>query len=261
MWVFPLRKIFSLKVLISFFLLLPISNSPIYSQDVSNMIKEAVRLENLPDEKAALEKFKEVFKLQPDNIFALNKCSELCSRIGKRETSEKMRSIYFQNARNYAAAALRIQPENAEANCVMAIALGSIALSAGSREKVNAAKEIKKYVDLSLHADSSNYKAWHVLGRWHFELSNLNVFERAAVKVLFGGLPNSTVTESIQAFEKAGKIKNFASNYFELAKAYKKNDQKDKAIACIHTLLSLPNLTEDDEGLKKMGRILLTRWQ
>lgn len=260
MWAFLLRKNFS-PTAFTVLLLLFTGILPVYSQGISTIIKEAVTLENIPNEKAALEKFKEAFKLQPTNIYVLNKCSELCSRIGKREPSEKIRSTYFQNAKNYANAALRLQPANSEANCVMAIALGSIALDGSSREKVNAAKEIKKFADLSLKKDSLNYKAWHVLGRWHYELSSMNMFERAAVKILFGGLPHSTYYESIQAFEKAGSIKGFAANYFELARAYKKDNQREKAIAALYSLLSLPAHTEDDEELKNMGRKLLSQWR
>jgi tetratricopeptide (TPR) repeat protein len=231
------------------------------NEDVAPVIKEASRLETSLNEKAALEKFKEALKLQPSNIFVLNKCSELCSRIGKREPNIKTRSAYFQYAKNYAAAALQINPGNADANCAMAIVLGSIALRGSSKEKVDAAKEIKKYVDLALKNDPLNYKAWHVLGRWHFELSDLNIIERAAVKILFGGLPHSTVHDAVKAFEKAGSIKAFAANYIELARAYKKNNQQDKAIASINTLLHLPDQTEDDEAYKSEGRKLLTEWQ
>ncbi len=245
----------------SFILLLLFIIATVSAQDAAAVIKEAARLENTLNEKAALEKYKEALKLHPSNITALNKCSELCSRIGKRNPDSKIRTSYYQYAKNYAAAALKINPNNADANCAMAIILGSIALTGSSKEKVTAAKEIKKYVDIALKNDPLNYKAWHVLGRWHFELSDLNVFERAAVKIMFGGLPHSTVPESIRAFEKAGSIKSFAANYMELAKAYKKNNQQDKAIAAINALLNFPNQTEDDEALKTMGKILLKQWQ
>jgi len=244
-----------------FILLLLFISITVSAQDAAALIKEAARLETSLNEKAALEKYKEVLKLQPANITALNKCSELCSRIGKRNPDSKTRMIYYQYAKNYAGAALKINPNNADANCAMAIVLGSIALTGSSKEKVTAAKEIKKYVDVALKNDPLNYKAWHVLGRWHFELSDLNVFERAAVKIMFGGLPHSTIPESIRAFEKAASIKSFAANYMELAKAYKKNNQREKAIAAINTLLQLPDQTEDDETLKKEGRILLKHWQ
>ncbi|MEN9568802.1 MAG: hypothetical protein RL172_33 [Bacteroidota bacterium] len=231
------------------------------AQDAAALLKEAHRLEVLMNEKAAFEKIKEALKLQPGNINALNKSSELCSRIGKREATPEKREAYYTAAKNYAAAALRLSPNNAEAHCVMAIALGRTSLNHSGKEKINAAKEIKKHVDQALALDPLNYKAWHVLGRWHYELSNLNMFERAAVRLLFGSLPASSFAESVKAFEKAGGIsKNFILNYYEMAKAYKKNSQKQHAIAALRTLQQLPNQTEDDEQIKAEARQLLNDW-
>ena len=47
----------------------------------------------------------------------------------------------------------------------------------------------------------------------------------------------------------------------ELAKAYKKNDQDDKAIASINKMLSMPNNTEDDAVIKEEGKKLLKQLQ
>ncbi|MFT3681101.1 MAG: hypothetical protein QM791_12555 [Ferruginibacter sp.] len=232
------------------------------AQDINALLKEAARLETLPNEKASLEKFKEVLKLQPTNLLALTKCSELCSRIGKREASEKSAENYYLTAKNYATAALKINPANSDANCVMAIALGRIALSKSGKEKLNSAKEIKRYTDAALKYDPANFKAWHVLGKWHYELSTLNFFERTIVKVVFGGLPPASLKESIAAFEKAKNLSaGFLLNYLEMSKAYKENDQNDKAIAALTTLLQLPSQTEDDPIIKKEGRKLLEEWQ
>ena len=41
------------------------------AQDVSALIKEADRLEAVPDEMAAFNKFKEVLKIKPTNLHAL----------------------------------------------------------------------------------------------------------------------------------------------------------------------------------------------
>ena len=160
----------------------------INGQDVAALIKEGNRLEAVPDEKGAFHKFKEVLKLNATNIYSLNKCSELCSRIGQRETvNTKLRGEYYQAAKIYAQTALKIDPKNSEANCVMAIALGRSSLSKSGREKIENAKEVKRYVDAAIAGDASNFKAWHVLGRWQYEISNLNGLERSLVKILYGG--------------------------------------------------------------------------
>lgn len=232
------------------------------AQDLSSIIKEAQRLEAIPNESAALAKFQEAVKIQPSNILALTKCSELCSRIGKRQPDKKAMEDYYEAARTYAGIALKVDPNNSEANCVMAIALGRTSMSKSGKEKISSAREIRKHVDLAIKNDPNNFKAWHVLGRWHYEISNLNFLEKAAVKVLYGGLPASSIKESIRAFEKANSITNgFILNYYEMARAYKRNNQKDKAIATLNTMLTLPNQTEDDPVIKEDGRKLLKELQ
>ena len=231
------------------------------AQDVGALIKEANRLEAMPDEKAALAKCREILKLNPRNIFALNKASELCSRIGKRQKSEKVAEDYYSAAKTYAGIALKVDPNNSESNCVMAIALGRSSLNKSGKEKIISAKDMRKYIDLATKNDPKNFKAWHVLGRWHYEISNLNALERTAVKLLYGGLPPASLKESLLAFERSQYITDgFILNYFEMARAYKKSDQHAKAIATLRKMLTVPNQTEDDPIIKEDGRKLLREW-
>ena len=234
-----------------------------HTQDIASLLKEGSRLEAIPDEKAAFHKFKEVLKLSATNMTALNKCSELCSRIGQRETSNsKLRSDYYKAAKIYAETALKVDPKNSEANCVMAIALGRSSLSKSGREKIENAKEIKKYVDAAIAGDPKNFKAWHVLGRWQYEISNLNGLERGLVKLLYGALPPATLKQSIASFEKAHALRpEFILNYYEMAKAYQDNDNKAKAISYLQFLITLPNQTEDDPAIKNRARALIKELQ
>lgn len=193
----------------------------------------------------------------------MNKCSELCSRIGQREIKNtKLRDDYYLAAKIYAETALKIDPKNSESNCVMAIALGRSSMSKSGKEKIINAREVKKYVDAAIANDQQNFKAWHVLGRWQYEISNLNSLERSLVKVLYGGLPPATIKQSIVAFEKARVLRpEFILNYFEMAKAYKDNNNKNKAIAYLQLMLTLPDQTEDDPYIKQKGKALLKDWQ
>lgn len=230
-----------------------------FAQDISALLKEGDRLEHVPDEKASFRKFKEVLKINATNSYALNKCSELCSRIGQRETvNTKLRGEYYLAAKIYAETSLKVDPNNSEANCVMAIALGRSSLSKSGKEKILNAREIKKYVDLAIANDPQNFKAWHVLGRWQFEISNLNGLERSLVKLLYGGLPPATLKQSIYAFEKARSLRpEFLLNYFEMAKAYEDNNNIPKAITYIRLMLTLPIQTEDDPQIKEKGKAML----
>jgi len=190
------------------------------AQPVVTLITEAQRLEAAMQEKAALAKYKEVLRIQPQHVEVLSICSELCSRIGNREKTKTSRQQYYEAASNYATQALRLLPLDAGANTSMAIAQGRISLEKSGRDKVQAARDIRKYVDVALRSDPRNHKAWHVLGRWHYEISNLNFIERAAIKVLFGGIPKASIGEAIHAYEQARLFsRGFLLNELELAKA------------------------------------------
>lgn len=228
------------------------------AQDINALIAEADRLEALPDENAAFEKFKEVLKLKSTNLHALSKCSELCSRIGKRKTAAKLRDSYYDAAKIYAQTALKIDSLNYEASCSMAIALGRSTMSKSGKAKMLNAREIRKYVDISIKSNPKYFLSWHVLGRWHFEISSLNFIERTAVNIFYGGLPSSSFKESIEAFERSEALTpGFVLNHFEMAKAYYKSGDRKKAISILENMLTLPNHTEDDADIKEDGKKLL----
>jgi tetratricopeptide (TPR) repeat protein len=237
-------------------------NFHIKAQDVNIYIKEAERLEVVPDEKAAFNKFKEALKFSPQNINVLIKCSELCSRIGNREANPKNRDAYYNAALLYGKKALAINPGNDEANVALAMAIGRSVLVKSGNEKISAVKDIRRYAENALKINPQNFKAWHVLGKWHYEVSNLNFVEKAAIKVMYGGLPDASFKKAILAYEKVKLLKpSFMLNYLELAKAYKKNDERQMAIAQLKYLVKLPLQTEDDPRIKSEAQNLIKTWE
>ncbi|HMC99087.1 MAG TPA: hypothetical protein VKH37_03010, partial [Ferruginibacter sp.] len=105
-------------------------------QDVETIVKEAERLEAIPDETGAYHKLKEALAIKPNHVHALAKCSEMCSRIGKRQKDATLRDDYYKAAKIYAETALKFDPNNSEANCSMAIALGRTTMSKSGKEKM-----------------------------------------------------------------------------------------------------------------------------
>lgn len=248
-------KIFSLIILCALSFHVP-------AQNLRALQVRADSLEAVPDEKAAFNVFKIIHKSYPANLYAVTRCSELCSRIGKREKNEKVRNSYYSAALMYAKRAIEIDPKDDEANVSMAIALGRASLTKSGKEKVSAAREIRKHVELALQKNPLNFKAWHILGKWHYEVSDLNIFERAALRVFYGGMPESSLKQSIQAYEKAKELKPaFLLNYLELAKAYKRNNESAKAMEMLRMLLSFSPATEDDPLIIMEAKTLLRQWK
>lgn len=222
-----------------------------YSQTVEELVEQAHQQEKQMKETAAIASLKEAIKIQPDNIAALTSVSELCAREGYRQKDKEERMRIYNDARTYAEQALKLAPENADANYVMAVALGRVAMSAGAKEKVTASREVKRYAELALKFNPRYAKAWHVLGKWNYEVANLNALEKAAAKMLFGGLPEGSLDNAITNYEKCRKIDpSFLLNYLELAKAYKEHDELDKAIEVLRKAVSLRPILQDDPGIK-----------
>lgn len=246
-----------LKSVLAFAFLLSFS-AVLYGQTADELVEQAKQLEKQMSESAALARYREVLKIQPDNIAALTGASELCSRDGYRQKKEDDKIRSYDDARSYAEQAIKLAPENADANYVMAVAMGRKAMTAGAKEKVAASKEVKKYAELALKFNPTYAKAWHVLGKWNYEVSNLNTFEKAAAKMLFGGLPEGTLTAAISNYERCRKLDpSIVLNYLELARAYKENEEQDKAIETLKKAVALRSVYQDDDNIKSQCKKML----
>ncbi len=249
-----------MKTVISIWLLFFTNIS--FGQNVNDLIRQADQYETVMNDVQAVEKYKEAIKFQPTNVYAICKASEICSRIGARlKTDKPQQTLYFQAAKTYARNALKLNPTASDANFVMALVMGREALEKGGEEKISAVKDIKHYADLSIKYNPQNYKAWYILGKWYYEVSSLNYFERTAVKVFFGALPAAKIDDAITCLEKAKSLNpGFILNYLSLAKAYKKKDDDAMAKQNLAYMFSLPDKTQDDAAFKSEGRGLLKKW-
>jgi tetratricopeptide (TPR) repeat protein len=234
----------------------------LFSQDTDQLIKEAQLQESQFHENEAFLKYAEVLKKDQVNLLALWKCSELCSRIGARQADKDKMRPYFVAARNYATSALRVNPVSSEANCAMAFALGRVSLVSSTKERVMLAKDVKHYAENAIRLDPDNFRAYHILGRWNYEVSELNLAEKSFARLFYGKIPTGTLEEAIFDFEKSRTINPaFILNYLELARAYHRIGEDKKAIDNLRFLLGLPNLIYDDTRAKLIARQLLTEWQ
>ncbi len=232
-----------------------------FAQSFDACYEEGLKLESALNEKAAYNQYLKAHKIDPSSIKALYKCAELSSRIGIRQSNPQTRLMYYESSLAYAKLLIKTQPGTQEANLAMAIALGRLALVKSGKEKIRYVKEIKIYAEKTVAINPQNFKAWHIIGKWHYEVSNLNFMERTAIKLFFGGIPESSFAAAIQAYEKAKSINPFfCSNYLELAMAYNKCNQHSKAVANLKSMLALQDKTEDDAILKKQASALLKAW-
>lgn len=232
------------------------------AQDIETLLAQARQSEQAFNDNDAMQKYQQVLKLQPNHLQALCKVSELYSLLGKRQPKKEDQHKFFKQAKTYAQQALQVNAQSPDANFVMALAMGRMAIISSGEEKINAVKDIKTYAEKCIQLDPRNFKGYHILGRWHYEVSDLSSIEKWLVKVAYGALPAATLKDAMAYYEKSRQLNPALSiNYLELAKCYHRNDEDSKAIQMLKTLLTLPNTMIDDPIVKKEASGLLKKWE
>lgn len=214
-------------------------------------------------EEKALDAYQKILEEDSDNYEALWKASFLKSRIGNRKNEKDEKKEYFNEAKKLAERALRVDSADTQSHFVMSVAMGRMALISGAKERVAASRAIKKHVDRALAYDSTNAGAWHVLGRWHFKVANLNFVERLAANTLFGGIPgNASNEKAAEAIEQAIDLNdNYVLYFHDLAMVYDEMGREEEAIKACQTALDKENLTPDDPKLKEECREWIADWR
>jgi tetratricopeptide (TPR) repeat protein len=230
------------------------------AQDAATLLNRGAQLEAAFREEEALPVYQHAAQLQPNNIVALIHCSDLFCRVGHRLKDKDKMIAYFQSGYSFAQRAYRIDSSNSEANVVMAFSLARLALDQNGKQRVVSANEIRRYAEQAIRDDPNNYKAYHILGRWHFEVSNLNFLERTLARWFFGSLPESSLSECISNLERSKALRpDFMLNYFELARAYHREGQNARAIALLQQMDRLSDEMYDDKTVRAQGRQLLAQ--
>ena len=228
------------------------------AQDVAALLSRGAQLEGAFRETEALSAYQQVLSLQPHQLFALCRCSDLSCRIGNRERNRDQKIALFRAGYRYAQDAYRLDSVNSEVNIAMAFSLARMALIQSGKEKVAAANDIKRFAGQALRSDPRNYKAWHILGRWNYEVSDLSIIERTLARWFFGALPEASLDDAIRDYEKSMQLKpDFLLNYFELARAYRREGRKNMAIDLLIRMDRIPDGMYDDRTVRQQGRQLL----
>lgn len=230
------------------------------AQTAAEYVKKGNSAVKSKNEKLALDYYKKAIAQDKNSSAAYAGASLMYSRIGNRQSAKATKVTYFKAAKIHALRAVKLKPSSSFANYTVAVAMGRMALISGSKDKVAASRDIKKYADKAIKLNPKNSEAWNVLGKWNYAVSNLNFAEKAAANMLFGGLPDGDINKAIKCFEKTKALNpGMVRNYLDLAKAYKQVGKKSLAKSMLQKGLALSSKTYDDASTKKEMRALLAK--
>lgn len=234
------------------------------AQDIPTLLKEGLQLERSQKEIEALEKYKLVLSQEPTNITALVRAAELSTMLaGFNEKDPKSKQLFLSSAGAYAVRAYASYPKNAEAAYVMALTQAKLSeIQPDNKKLIECVRNSKIYADEALAINPGHAKANFTVGKWHMEMANLNLVKKAAVKLIFGGLPEGSMDSAVVYLEKARtQDPYFVNTYLELAKIYNQLHQPTKVIEVLTKMVKLPTRKTEDIALKAEAAKMLAAAQ
>jgi tetratricopeptide (TPR) repeat protein len=200
-------------------------------------------------------------KIEPKNVRLLVHISrEYRHLMSDASTPEEKRRL-AGTAVEYANRAATLGPNDPDAQLAVAISYGLLQPLEGNRDRIAASRVIKTAVDKTITLDPRNDLGWHVLGRWHKELADINPFQRTMAQTLYGEiLPQSTYEEAVTCFEKAIQLNpNRLIHYIELGRVYAQMGRANEARRFLGKGLAMQDTEKDDPETKREGRELLAK--
>jgi hypothetical protein len=235
-----------------------------HAQDIATLLKEGLQLERSQKEIEALEIYKLVLGQDPANLTALVRAAELSTMLaGFNEKDTKSKNLFLSSAGAYAVRAYSANPKNAEAAYVMALTQAKLSeIQPDNKKLIECVRNSKIYADEALAINPGHAKANFTLGKWHMEMANLNLVKKAAVKLMYGGLPEGSIDSAVLYLEKARTgDPYFVNTYLELAKLYDQLRQPTKVIEVLTKMVKLPTRKTEDISLKAAGAKMLASAQ
>jgi tetratricopeptide (TPR) repeat protein len=212
------------------------------------------------DNRAALTNYIKAVELDSSSYEALWKLARAYADVGM-SLPKKEQPAYYALAEKTARRCVTLHPDSSNSHFSLAVALGRVALYEGGKRKIQIAKEVKAEAEQTLRANPRHDGALHVLGRWHYELADLNFIERTVAKIVFGGLPSGASYEQAAAyFEQAIQYRPEAPvHHYEYARALLKLNRALEARRHLEKCRELPDVFWDDAQHKLKARKLLNR--
>ena len=118
--------------------------------------------------------------------------------------------------------------------------------------------ELAQEAEIAARLDPKNDNAWHVLGRWNYEVANFNPILKALAQAVYGRLPDASNEKAIEYFSEAIALQpRRVAHHLELGRAYLALGEKQRARQQFNKGLSLPSTEKDDENNKQRARMTL----
>jgi tetratricopeptide (TPR) repeat protein len=156
--------------------------------------------------------------------------------------------------------AVKANGSNATAHLCVAVCYAKNFPYVDRATKVSWSKAIRTEGETAIALDPRQDLGYYLLGRWNYDTANLNILYKGLIKLVYGGLPQSSNEEAVKDFKKAIALApNRILHHVALARAYETTGQTKLAVAELEKCRGLKPLDRDDVAAQKEAAALLAR--
>ena len=179
---------------------------------------------------------------------------------GNADSLKKRRDSLYTVGRSFAERAVRADSMGADGHYALAMVLGRLSRTKGSKERVRYAKLIYDEAARAVALNPNHDGAHHVLGAWHAEVKRLSGIQRFFAKALFGGgfMSIAAWDSAVVHLERAVALnQQHIYHRLELAEVYSDLEQYSKAREQLNIIPTLPIRDVLDAQYKEDAAALL----
>ena len=229
------------------------------TDEIKEMLKRAEEKVEKMEEGEALEIYREVLEMEPENYEALWNTSLLTTRKYYRKSDEDVQIEGYKEALKIAEKAVDLYPDKGHSHYVFAVAKGRLADLEGTRYMIEASHKIRESTKKAAELVPEYAPVWHLYGVWHSDIANANRAERAAARLVSVGLPDDADNEKAEEYLKKAIDMMPESILFrvDLAKHYIDIGEDENAIVVLEEASTMEVKMMDDDAKKKEAKELL----
>ena len=172
------------------------------------------------------------------------------SYSNRNNISSDERVEYFTLALEKANQAIQLDPDNVNGYERKSMAFAGLLDVQGIKQKVQLADSVRINAEIALEIDPKNDRALHILGRWHYEVSQFGGFMRFLTRLFVGTAPEASYEQALEYFTKSAELQDFPVHHFWIGITHLKLSNDRSAKKHFEHLLTLENQHHNDQFFK-----------
>lgn len=230
--------------------------APVASADsVRQLMRRGEALESQLRSEEALKVFQEAERQKPDNVKVLCKIAKQYSDLINDVHTPAEQKVRAQLALAYSKRAVALDPNESDANLVMAVSYCKLTPYITTRERVLLCDDIKNYAERAIALDPKSDYAYHLLGRWHQEVARISPLEKTIGQALYGKIPDASLDDALALLDKARKLRpDRLIHQLEYGRTLVMMGRVEEGRREINKGLAMPNREKDDPESKDRAR-------